>query len=320
MKKKKYLFVCCMLLVITLASGIFTKTYVSLKERQKDGDKIHVVTSFYPIYIAALNVVQDSPGVVLDNLSEPQTGCLHDYQLTPQDMILLSKADLFLVNGGGIENFLADVGKTYPQLTVSQASQGIELLPVEEGFQQEDHSKEVHAHDEGNAHAWMDTRLYARMVQKIADDLAGEDPANQKLYQENADRYCEKIQELTDEITKLKELTEGMPVVILHEAYAYVAQQLGMQNLYCLNLDEERQVSARETADMIDQITKHQAPIVFAEKLYGKDMGNTVEAETDAKVCYLDALVRGDGQMDSYLNMARQNIETLRSALGQTNK
>ena len=35
-------------------------------------------------------------------------GCMHDYQLTPQDMIQLSKADLFLVNGGGIENFLAE--------------------------------------------------------------------------------------------------------------------------------------------------------------------------------------------------------------------
>ena len=193
MKKNKYLFVCYMLLAIVVASGIFTRTYISLEERQKDGAKIHVVTSFYPIYIAALNVAQNSPDIVLDNLSEPQTGCLHDYQLTPQDMILLSKADLFLVNGNGIENFLADVGAAYPQLTISQASQGIELISTEEGFWREEHGDETHAHQEGNAHAWMDTRLYAQMVQKIADDLAGADPANQELYQENAQRYCEKV-------------------------------------------------------------------------------------------------------------------------------
>ena len=320
MKKNKYLFVCYMLLAIVVASGIFTRTYISLEERQKDGAKIHVVTSFYPIYIAALNVAQNSPDIVLDNLSEPQTGCLHDYQLTPQDMILLSKADLFLVNGNGIENFLADVGAAYPQLTISQASQGIELISTEQGFWQEEHGDETHAHQEGNAHAWMDTRLYAQMVQKIADDLAGADPANQELYQENAQRYCEKVQELTNQMSELKELAEGMPVVILHEAFAYVTQQLGMENLYCLNLDEERQVSAREAADMIGEITKRQGTIVFAEELYGKDIGNTVETETGAKVFYLDTLVRGDGQEDSYLDMTRQNIETLRSVLSQANK
>ncbi len=71
---------------------------------------------------------------------------------------------------------------------------------------------------------------------------------------------------------------------------------------------------------MIDEITKRQGTIVFAEELYGKDIGNTVETETGAKVFYLDTLVRGDGQKDSYLDMTRQNIETLRSALGQANK
>ena len=60
MKKNKYLFVCYMLLAIVVASGIFTRTYISLEERQKDGAKIHVVTSFYPIYIAALNVAISS--------------------------------------------------------------------------------------------------------------------------------------------------------------------------------------------------------------------------------------------------------------------
>lgn len=58
------------------------------------------------MYIAAENIVGDAEGVTLTNLSEPQTGCMHDYQLTPEDMKLLSRADVFIVNGGGIENFV----------------------------------------------------------------------------------------------------------------------------------------------------------------------------------------------------------------------
>ena len=113
---------------------------------------------------------------------------------------------------------------------------------------------------------------------------------------------------------ELKETTAGQPAVIFHEAYAYLAKELGMQTVYCLNLDEERQVSARETADVLEEITEHQISIVFAEELYGKDLGNTVQEETDAEVCYLDTLVRGDYKADSYLNMAQKNIDLLKQA------
>lgn len=311
MRKRKYLFVFCMLLVITLAGGIFTGAYIRLEDKKGEEHKLHVVTSFYPVYIAALNVVGDSTDVELENLSEPQTGCMHDYQLTPKDMILLSGADLFLVNGGGIENFLTEVSEAYPSLMVCQAAEGLELL---KGGDSHEHGEEQHSLSTENAHAWIDTELYAKMVQNIASALIEIDPANQAVYQRNADQYCAQIQKLTDQLTELKETTAGQPIVIFHEAYAYLAKELGMQTIYCLNLDEERQVSARETADVMEEITEHQISVVFAEELYGKDLGNTVEAETDAQVCYLDTLVRGDYKADSYLRMTQKNIDLLKQA------
>lgn len=312
MKKSKYLFVFMMLLAISLASGIFTKAYISLEEEQRNESRLRVVTSFYPVYIAALNVAGECKDVSLTNLSEPQTGCMHDYQLTPQDMILLSQADLFLVNGGGIENFLAEVGESYPNLAISQASEGVELLSEEEGIEEENHQEGEHDHGEENAHGWMDTRLYREMVQNIAIAFGVADPENRELYQTNADRYCEQIQNLAIQLEELREQAKGEPVVILHEAYAYVAQELGMENLYCLNLDEERQISASEAAEVIRQITDHGVKLVFAEELYGKDLGNTLEAETDVEVCYLDTLVRGNYQKDSYITSVQKNIDTLR--------
>ncbi len=297
MKRNKYLFVCFMLLAIMLAGGIFTGLYVNLDGQVRKEREIRVVTSFYPVYIAALNVAGSSPHVVLENLSEPQTGCMHDYQLTPQDMILLSKADLFLVNGGGIENFLAKVGQSYPELVISKASEGLGVL------------------EEENAHVWMDTRLYGGMVQNIAGAFAEADPENAKRYQANADDYCRKVQDLSGQMDKLRKMAQGKPVVIFHEAYAYVAKELGMDVVYCLDLDEERQVSAREVADVMKAISENEVSLVFAEELYGRDMGDAVEAETEADVLYLDALVRGDYQADSYLTAVRRNIEVLGQAL-----
>lgn len=298
MKKNKYLFVFSMLLAITFLCVIFIRVYVSREGYGPEKQGIHVVTSFYPIYIAALNVAGDSPGIMLENLSEPQTGCLHDYQLTPQDMILLSKADLFLVNGGGIENFLSKVGQSYPELVIFYASKGLDLQDGE------------------NAHVWMNTEYYAQMVQNITEAFKEADPQNAQIYQANAKNYCAKIQELTDEMGKLREKAAGKPVVIFHEAYEYVAKELGMDVVYCMDLDEERQVSAHEVAEVMEEISKNQVSVVFAEELYGSDMGNTVEEETQARVCYLDTLVRGDYEADSYLQAVWGNINMLKQALG----
>ena len=90
--KKKYLYTAIMLFAILVAGMGLTGWYVSQTQEQTDGQELTVVTSFYPMYIAAENVIGDADGVRLENLSEPQTGCLHDFQLTPEDMKLLSTA------------------------------------------------------------------------------------------------------------------------------------------------------------------------------------------------------------------------------------
>lgn len=305
MKKKKYLFVTCMLLAITLASAIFTKMYMDMEKKGRDEEKLYIVTSFYPVYIAAKNVVGESEGVILENLSEPQTGCMHDYQLTPQDMILLSKADLFLVNGGGIEGFLEDVGAAYPNLAIVK-------IMEEEGT-------------EDNPHGWMDTRKYAKMVENIADAVCDADKERAELYRRQAGEYCAKIGKLTEQAAEIREgflkkgkeqdNFSGNSVVIFHEAYEYLAEEVGMKVVYCLDLDEERQVSAGEMADMMEKMEQNQVSVILAEELYGKDTGETVEKERDCKVYYLNTLVRGDYDKDSYLRGMQENLDIIRNIL-----
>ena len=75
--KNKYVFTAVLLAVILFVGTLLTMTYVRTeqkKEQAKDGDLL-VVTSFYPMYVAAENVIGDVEGVTLENLSEPQTGC-----------------------------------------------------------------------------------------------------------------------------------------------------------------------------------------------------------------------------------------------------
>ena len=340
----------CILIVCTLAvmayehtagktgaAGEMSDTSDSEKNTDEADDMLTVVTSFYPMYIAALNIVDGVEGVRLENLSEPQTGCLHDFQLTPEDMKLLSTADVFVINGGGIESFISDVAKAYPKLDVVEACEDVALLSEDDADSDHDYDHEAdtesdsdhdhdheadaesdsaHDHDHGdeNAHAWMSVPRYRTMVQTIASRLAEKDAKHADEYYANAKAYDAKLAVLEEKINSIKSLTNGQNIVIFHEAYGYVADDFSMNVCYLLDLDEERSVSAGEIKQVIGAIKDDGVSVILAEELYGKSMGDTVSRETDVHVIYIDPLNRGEYDKDSYLDGMEQNIELIKEA------
>ena len=360
----------CILTVCTLAVMAYERAYEhtegktgvvggvagasgSTKNTDEADDMLTVVTSFYPMYIATLNIVDGVDGVRLENLSEPQTGCLHDFQLTPEDMKLLSTADVFVINGGGIESFMSDVAKAYPKLDVVEACEDVALLSEDDdetdGAHDHDHDTDAesdsdhdhdhdadaesesdhdhdhdadaesdsdHDHDHGdeNAHAWMSVPRYRTMVQTIASRLAEKDAKHADEYYANAKAYDAKLAVLEEKIDSLKSLTGGQNIIIFHEAYEYVADDFSMNACYLLDLDEERSVSAGEVKQVIGAIKDDGVSVILAEELYGKSMGDTVSRETDVHMVYIDPLNRGEYDKDSYLYGMERNIELIKDA------
>ena len=360
----------CILTVCTLAVMAYERAYEhtegktgvvggvagasgSTKNTDEADDMLTVVTSFYPMYIATLNIVDGVDGVRLENLSEPQTGCLHDFQLTPEDMKLLSTADVFVINGGGIESFMSDVAKAYPKLDVVEACEDVALLSEDDdetdGAHDHDHDTDAesdsdhdhdhdadaesesdhdhdhdadaesdsdHDHDHGdeNAHAWMSVPRYRTMVQTIASRLAEKDAKHADEYYANAKAYDAKLAVLEEKIDSLKSLTGGQNIIIFHEAYEYVADDFSMNACYLLDLDEERSVSAGEVKQVIGAIKDDGVSVILAEELYGKSMGDTVSRETDVHMVYIDPLNRGEYDKDSYLDGMEHNIELIKEA------
>ena len=360
----------CILTVCTLAVMAYERAYEhtegktgvvggvsgasdSTKNTDEADDVLTVVTSFYPMYIATLNIVDGVDGVRLENLSEPQTGCLHDFQLTPEDMKLLSTADVFVINGGGIESFMSDVAKAYPKLDVVEACEDVALLSEDddetdgahdhnhdadteadsdhdhdhdadaESDSDHDHDHDTdaesdsdHDHDHGdeNAHAWMSVPRYRTMVQTIASRLAEKDAKHADEYYANAKAYDAKLAVLEEKIDSLKSLTGGQNIIIFHEAYEYVADDFSMNACYLLDLDEERSVSAGEVKQVIGAIKDDGVSVILAEELYGKSMGDTVSRETDVHMVYIDPLNRGEYDKDSYLDGMERNIELIKDA------
>lgn len=294
MKKNKSLFVGILLGAIALVAFGGTFFIFQNKQQYKGQEELKVVTSFYPMYVATANVVDGLDHVQLENLSEPETGCLHDYQLRPEDMKLLSAADVFIVNGGGIEEFLTDVASAYPDLVIINASEGV-------------------VNDGDNPHAWMSVMAHEKQVQNIAEGLAAVDESFTDDYVKNAGTYIQKLDELNEQVEDLAQASQGQPVVLFHEALEYFADDLKMQVVYTMDLDEERQVSAGEVAEVMDAVKKHSVSAILADETYGKELGDMVAKSTDARAIYLDPMVRGEYDKDSYINHMQANLMAIRN-------
>ena len=211
---------------------------------------------------------------------------------------------------------MKEVAEAYPNLKIIEACENISLLSGEEDdtHHHEGETEEEHAHGDVNAHAWMSVSAYETQVRTIADGLSEADPERSSAYQNGAKAYLGKLDELKKRQEKLKQEISGQSVILFHEAYAYVAEDYGLQVNYLLDLDEERQVSAGEVSDVLSAVRKGHVKYILAEELYGKSMGDTIQKESDAKVLYLNPLNRGTYEKDSYINGMKKNMEILEEA------
>lgn len=276
-----------------------TVAYVMWETPQKATKNKTIVTSFYPVYIATMNIV-DGADVNLKNLSEPKTGCLHDFQLTTQDMKLISSSDIFVANGAGMESFLGTVVKEYKNVKIIDSSKGIDLI-TEDG--------------EKNAHTWMGTYTYRQQVKNIAKQLAKADPDNANVYLKNAKKYDEKLKKIQKREKELLAKNSAKNIIVFHEAFEYTAKGLNLDVKYELDLDEERQVSAGEIADVLTHIKENNVKYIFAEKKYAKSVGDAVERESNVKVIYLNPLNRGKYEKDAYIKGITQNLDKIEKTM-----
>lgn len=321
MLKKKLAFLLCVMLILSLTGYAVCKT-AGGKKIEDERKEVLLVTSFYPMYLLAQNLVPEEGKIAVVNLTENQTGCLHDYQLTAKDMRLLSDADAFLVNGAGMELFIESVLEEIKDLSVIEATKGMTLLEGsahEHNHEEPEHGREEeadHAHheQEKNGHVWMDVIRYREQANVAARELQVLFPAYATEIKESYEQYEEKLATLSEEVQLLREEVKGQNVVIFHDAFAYLADSLSMHVIGVVALDEETVPSAGEIAELIEEIKYHGGAWILIEEAYASHAEKIV-AETGARVLYLNPLVTGDGEKNSYLVGMRENIKVIREAV-----
>ena len=276
-----------------------------------------IVTSFYPIYLFALNLLDGVEGVEIASLAEPGTGCLHDYQLQTGDMKLLARTDALLINGAGMEGYLSGVFEAFPALPVVDASTGVPLLEdcSDHGHDHDEHDDHHHAF---NPHIWLAPKNALLMLDNLAQGLAAALPAHAEKIEANRDAYQQRLTALDAELTQALSSLPRRDVITFHEAFPYFAEAYGLHVAAVINRDPDDALSPRTLAELCKTVIALGTPPLFTEPQYEDAAARTIARETGAGLYTLDPLVTGPDipPLTLYEDVMRQNLAVLLTALG----
>ena len=282
---------------------------MSCSKGKKDADdgSIKILASFYPLYIMLMNITEGIQGVSISMLAPPDTGCLHDYQLTTKDMRSIEDADIFVVNGLGMEDFLDKV------LEGNGASE--KMVVASGGYGTVSGGSLI---DE-NPHLWVSVDGAVYQVLEIANGLSLLDPGHSDQYMENASSYVAKLLDLSIKMHAGLDGFAGKRIVTFHEAFPYFAREFGLDLAAVIEREPGEDPSARELDELVSLIRDLRSDggtvALFAEPQYSSSAAEVIASETGLKVWELDPCVTGEIDGDAYIRAMEKNLEVLEEAL-----
>lgn len=293
--KKALIILMCFVLVY-ISAYVLDKTVVTNK------NKLNVVTSFYPIYIATLNVTDNIDDVNVTNLTSNTTGCLHDYTLTTEQMISLASCDAFVINGASMESFLDNVVSNYANLNIIDSSKNLNLLKDAED-------------DEINSHTFASVSNYIIQVRTIAEELGKLDNKNKEKYIKNANEYISQLELLEENIKENTVNVDNKNIVTFHESFEYFAKEFGFNVVCVIEEEHGKMPSSKEIADMIEKIKANNVKAIFVEPDSSTKLAQTISKETNAKIYTLNPVTTGEYTKTAYIDIMNENIKVLKQAL-----
>jgi ABC-type Zn uptake system ZnuABC Zn-binding protein ZnuA len=281
-----------------------------------DSGKLKVVTTVSPITSIVENIGGDRielEGVVPEGVNS------HIFEPQPSLAKLMSDADLIIANGLFLEE---------PTLQLAEANKkdGTPILRLgdraisREQWQFDFSFPESEGHP--NPHLWPDPTLGLKYAELTRAELASLDPDNASFYQENLEVYRERITAMDAAIREAVATipTENRKLVTYHDSWAYFALNYGMEVIGAVQPSDFAEPSAREMAELIDQVKELELPAIFGSEEFSSQVLETIARE--GNTTFVDKLSDDDlpgepGDADhSYLGLMLSNMKIMIPALG----
>jgi ABC-type Zn uptake system ZnuABC Zn-binding protein ZnuA len=248
----------------------------------------------------------------------PSTGDPHSYSATPRDLERAATADLYVEMGANLERY-AESGAWRRMIAESgipvvRLADHVDLIVRDLVI---DHGDHVHDLRDGDPHAWFDPQRVRQMVAAVRDALIEVDPAGADAWTAAADAWDAELVALDAEIdaTLAAIPSDRRRLVVLHDAYAYLAERYGFEVLGFVSRSPEQEPSAADVAALLELVRSSGVPAVFSEPQLADDILRMVAAEAGVEVGVLltDSFT---ADVDSYPELMRHDAAELVRLLG----
>lgn len=266
---------------------------------------IQVATTTSTVYEFTARIC-DGTDICVGQIITENVSCLHDYTLQTSQMRMLEKAQILVISGAGLEDFLFDVVPN--SNTVIDASESIELVCAESSHS---HSHDSQDHNEHDPHIWLSPANAKQMATNICIGL-------EKAYPQHTERFHRNLELLLEDLSALEEYgsqqlksLSNRKLITFHDGFAYLAKAFDLEILKAIEEESGSEASAAELIEICQLIYDHDLPAIFTELNGSVSASEIISSETDTSVYQLDMAMSGNG----YLNAMYHNIDTLKEAL-----
>lgn len=284
--------------------------------------EVNVLCTTAPVTLLAKAVIDGVDGYKVTTMLPAAIGCPHDYALTPQDMRKLAKADVIIINGLGMEDFLdGAIPRVNRKALVVDSSKGVKgLLPFRDSEEECSEHGHEHRHEHKHEHAWNEHLFAApgtaaELVRRIAEELSVKFPEDSVKFSANAKKYREALLNLDKEYRAFGKSipAEKRNIAVQHGIFDYLASALGLHVTEYLQPHTGSEPSAAQIREMTAHLKRHGASAILAEKNYPSKVTDLVSRETKIPVLTLSVQPESGATPEAFLKLHRDNLEAMKA-------
>ena len=269
-----------------MLSGCVSQNDTSAPAQPGNGShRIMVAATIAPLgdFVKAVGGDKVTVTVVVPPGAEP-----HTFEPTPSLMVGLSRADLYIMNGAGLEYWIDRLLLANENMTILDSSKGISLLAESE--------------DEMDPHIWLSLRNAEVQVDNICRGLTEIDPQNKDYYGKNRDGYLQKLRALDEKLSGTFAGKENKIFIVHHPAWTYFARDYGLNQVPLM--ENEKEPGPKYLGEVIEIARKNNITTLFVEPQYNPKAAEAIAQEMNAKIVTIDPLA--SNYLDNMINASRE--------------
>lgn len=286
------------LIVVLAMLGIFIT--VNFQWSITNEDKIKIVVTFYPLAYMTERIGGDRVYIktLMPYNTEP-----HHWSPSPSELIEISKADIIIFNGAGLDDWLIKEALSTISISEKIIVNTTEGLPL------------INVNGKIDPHTWISPYMALKQAEKILNALIEKDPNGKNHYIERFNELKYKLEEL--DMMYQEELSNKTKniIIVTHEAFGYLAKRYGFEQIGIIGLSAEEEPSAMSIKNIIELMMKYNITVIYVDPTYPKSYADLIKREISGIKTVVLYLALGPIDNKDYLKQLEENLNALKIGL-----